>query len=450
MGFPKDFIWGAAAASYQIEGAWNEDGKGLSVWDYICKKPGAVWEDNTGNIACDHYHKYKEDVALMKEIGLQAYRLSLSWPRILPEGIGKVNQKGLDFYNKLIDELLKNEIIPYVTLFHWDYPYELFSKGAWLNKESSNWFAEYTKIVVDSLSDRVLNWFTLNEPYCFVNEGNYKGKHAPGLKYQMSDIARMTHNTLLAHGKSVQVIRANSKTECKIGLANVSEYGIPATNSPEDIEACKKYNFKIYEKGVNKAAIWLDPIFFGKYPDDVLSTFGDDMPNYTDEDMKIISQPIDFNGINFYFSIIIKADKEHEYKIVPFKDGHPITAFKWKVTPEVLYWVPKFLYERYKKPIIITENGMSCHDWISLDGKVHDPQRIDFIHRYLKEFKKAGEEGAEIAGYFYWSIMDNFEWANGYKERFGLIYVDYPTQKRILKDSAYFYKEIIECNGENI
>ncbi|MFP4661328.1 MAG: GH1 family beta-glucosidase [Halanaerobiales bacterium] len=451
MGFPKDFVWGAAAASYQIEGAVFEDGKGLSVWDMFTRKEGAIINDETGDVACDHYHKYKEDVQLMKQMGLQAYRLSISWPRILPDGTGKVNEKGLEFYDNLIDELLANDIEPYVTLFHWDFPYELYKKGGWLNPDSSDWFAEYTKVVVDRLSDRVKNWFTINEPQVFIVMGHQMGVHAPGLKLSMDDLLQVGHNVLLAHGKAVKVIRENSKQKCRIGIAPAGFPIMPEKETPENIELARQANFSINEdRELWSVGWWMDPVFFGEYPEDGLNQFADHMPDITDEDMDIISQPIDFFGINIYQGAYIGQDSEGNPSIVDKEEGYPRTAFNWPVTPETLYWGPKFYYERYGKPVIITENGMSNIEWASLDGKVHDPQRIDFVNRYLNEFKRAGENGTDIGGYFLWSVMDNFEWANGYQERFGLIYVDYKTGERIIKDSGYWYKEVIESNGESL
>lgn len=447
MSFSKDFVWGAATAAYQIEGAAFEDGKGLSVWDMCCKKKGFVKDGDTGNIACDHYHRYKEDIQLMKEIGLKAYRLSISWPRVLPDGIGKVNEKGLDFYDKLIDELLDNGITPYVTLFHWDYPYELYKKGGWLNSDSSDWFAEYTKVVVERLSDRVNHWITENEPQCYITLGHSRGVHAPGLKLDLNDVLIAAHNSLLAHGKAVQTIRKYSKQPCEIGYAPVGSVSFPQTNSVKDIEAARMAMFNFKEPNLWCNSWWMDPIFLGSYPEDGLKVFEPWLPNIKAEDMKIINQPIDFLGLNIYHGQKVCMGKADNVETVKKNIGYNQTAIKWPVTPETLYWGPKFFYERYKKPIIITENGLSNTDWVSLDGKVHDPQRIDFLHRYIKEYKRAAEDGVDIKGYFCWSLMDNFEWAEGYNERFGLIHVDYTTQKRTLKDSAYWYKQVIDSNG---
>ena len=460
MSFPKGFVWGGATASYQIEGAYNEDGKGLSVWDMLCEKENSVWNNQNGKIACDHYHRYKEDVAIMKEIGLQAYRFSISWPRVIPEGLGKVNEKGLDFYDRLIDEVIQKGIEPYVTIFHWDFPYELYCKGGWLNDDSPEWFAEYTKVLIEKFSDRVKNWITLNEPQCFVLLGHREGRHAPGDKLGLKEQAHIAHNALLAHGKAVQVIRAHSKKPCKIGFAPVGDTNIPATNSADDINATRNKMFKMYDTNIWNNSWWMDPIFFGKYPEEGLALLGDKGPKIKDGDMKTISEPIDFLGINNYFALRIKASNEGIPEMVPFDTGHGITSYtspdhdspkqEWYLTPDSLYWGPKFFYERYKKPIIITENGYAGRDWVFVDGKVHDTSRIDFLTRYISELHKAINEGADIRGYFQWSVFDNFEWDSGYMHRFGLVHVDFKTQTRIIKDSGLWYKKLIESNGDII
>jgi len=447
MSFPKDFVWGAAAASYQIEGAAHEDGKGLSIWDIFCQKEGIIWNGQSGDVACDHYHRYKDDVSLMKEIGLCAYRPSISWSRVIPQGTGAINPKGLEFYDKLIDELLAAGIQPYVTLFHWDYPYELYRRGGWLNQDSSDWFAEYVKVVVEKISDRVKYWITLNEPQCFIGLGHQFGIHAPGDKLESAELLTAAHNTLLAHGKAVQTIRTSSKTECQIGLAPVGVINIPATDSPEDVEAARQAMFSMTSKNLWNNTWWTDPVFLGQYPEDGLKLFNSDAPPIRDGDMKTICQPLDFFGVNIYIGQTTRAGKDNQPEAVSLPVGYAMTAYRWPITPEALYWGPRFYWERYKLPVIITENGLSNVDWISLDGKVHDPQRIDFLCRHLLELQKALKDGVDIRGYFHWSILDNFEWTSGYKERFGLVYVDYPTQKRISKDSAHWYKEVIASDG---
>lgn len=449
MTFPADFVWGAAAASYQIEGAAHEDGKGLSVWDMFTRIPGRIWNDQTGAVACDHYHRYPEDVAVMSQIGLKAYRFSISWPRVIPAGIGAVNPKGLDFYDRLVDAMLAAQVTPYVTLFHWDYPYELFCRGGWLNPDSPAWFAEYTKVLVDKLSDRVSHWFTINEPQCFIGLGHYEGHHAPGLTHGFPEILRMGHNVLLAHGKAVQVIRANSKTASRVGYAPLAEISVPATNRGADIKAARKHTFSVRPKDYWSCSWWMDPVYLGHYPEEGLAAFGSDLPPIADRDFDTICQPLDFCCFNIYTGKYVQAGSAGP-ESVPMALDHPTTAFRWPVSPEILYWAPRFYYERYKLPIVITENGMSNIDWASLDGKVHDPQRIDYLNRHLLELERAIDEGVKVHGYFQWSLTDNFEWAQGFKERFGLVHVDFTTQKRIMKDSAHWYKEVIASNGASL
>jgi beta-glucosidase len=441
MSFGKDFIWGAASASYQIEGAYNEDGKGLNIWDVGTRTSGRVLHNENGDVACDHYHRWKEDVAILKKLGIKNYRLSVSWTRILPDGTGKVSKEGVKFYSELIDELIENGITPYVTIFHWDYPYELYKKGGWLNDESPDWFLEYAKIVVDVLSDRVTNWFTINEPQIFVGMGYWTGLHAPFLKLGERDLVTITRNVMLAHGKVAKYIRENAKNNAKIGFAPIGPVFTPENESPEAIASAKEKTFNNDVFDMFSISWWCDPIVLGKFSDSAnnyLKTHGlDDI--FKEEDFKTICQPLDFFATNIYYSAAsqpVIGYEEDSYQ------GSPRTSMEWPVTPEVLYWSPKFLYERYSLPIILSENGMANNDWVHLDGKVHDPARIDYMARYLNMLKKASNE-VPVIGYFYWSIMDNFEWSLGYDKRFGLVYVDYRTQERIIKDSGYWYAEYI-------
>ncbi len=450
MSFPKDFVWGAAAASYQVEGGAYEDGKGLSVWDMMSRQPGKIWEGNTGDVSCDHYHRYEEDARLMGDIGLQAYRLSISWPRVLPDGVGRVNDKGLSFYDRLVDALLENGVQPWVTLFHWDYPYALYNRGGWLNSDSPDWFAEYAAVIAGKLSDRVSHWMTLNEPQCFIGLGHQSGTHAPGLKLGFAEVLRAGHNTLLAHGKSVMALRAGSKIPASIGAAPVGSAKIPASSRSADVEAARRAIFSITEKDCWNNTWFADPMILGAYPEDGLRLFQKDLPEIREGDMNCIRQPLDFYGVNIYAGETIRAAAEGNYETVKGADGPPLTMMNWRMTPQSLYWGPKFLYERYKLPIVVTENGMANTDWVHLDGKVYDPQRIDFLTRYLKEYKRACEDGVDVRGYFVWSILDNFEWVEGYSKRFGIIFVDYATGKRTLKDSAYWYKDVIAANGSTL
>lgn len=450
MSFQKDFVWGAATAAYQIEGAAHEDGKGANIWDDFCKIPGKIEDCHNGDIACDHYHRYKEDVALMHELGIQAYRFSVSWSRILPNGTGEINAAGIRFYNQLIDELIQNGIEPYITLYHWDLPTALYRKGGWLNEECVSWFGNYAKVIAEHFSDRVKYFFTFNEPQCFIGNGYIHGDHAPGLKLSPGDTLQIAHNVLKSHGQAVKALREYAKQAVSIGYAPTGPVCYPASNSLPDIDAARKTMFGCpqspYAWSWNIS--WLvDPVILGSYPEDGLAYYSGFLPKITDRDMELIHQPIDFLGQNIYNGIRIGADTQGNGCYQERYAGFPRTAIDWPVTPECLYWGPRFLYERYHKPIYITENGMSCHDWVSLDGKVHDPNRQDFLHRYLKQLKKACEDGIDVSGYFVWSLLDNFEWAKGYNQRFGIVYTDYQTQQRIIKDSGYWYRDVIQTNG---
>ena len=461
MSFRKDFTWGAAAASYQIEGAAFEDGKGLSIWDTFCRQAGKIADGSTGDVSCDHYHRYEEDARLMAEIGLKGYRLSISWPRVLPEGTGTVNEKGLDFYDRLIDTLLENEVQPWVTLFHWDYPYALFRQGGWLNPASPDWFTEYTDVIVDRLSDRATHWMTLNEPQIFITLGHQVGRHAPGLVLPVPDLLVIAHNALLAHGRAVQVIRSNTKAKPQVGAAPMAPVFIPASSSVADVEAARSQmfsvqsrmeaNLRLSEQGRDflNTSWFADPMIFGHYPEDGLALFEDEMPSFPDRDLATICQPLDYYGVNIYSGQVIAAVYDQERPAWP-PEGHALTAMEWPVVPEALYWGPRFLYERYRVPIVITENGMANLDWVHSDGKVHDPQRIDFLARYLSQLRRATDDGVDIRGYFHWSATDNFEWGHGYRRRFGLVFVDFPTGSRILKDSAHWYSEVIASNGDGL
>ena len=452
MGFAKDFVWGTATSAYQIEGMTQGEGKGAHIWDIYTKDPGHILEGHTGDIACDHYHHFREDIKLMKEMGIMAYRFSIDWSRVLPEGTGAVNEKGIAFYNELIDELVKYGIEPYITLYHWELPYELYKRGGWMNPQIVEWFGAYAKLVAERFSDRVRYFFTLNEPQCFIGLGFVTGEHAPGLKAPLRDTFEMAHQVMKAHGRAVQMLREYGKQPLLIGYAPTGSMCYPETDSKEDIEAARQMLFSMQPEDRNwtwSVAWWSDPILLGHYPEEGLVRYEAYLPKITEQDMVLISEPIDIYGQNIYNGRCIRMGKDGKPEDVPRLVGASKTAMNWPVTPKCLYWGPKFLYERYKKPIYITENGLSCRDIISLDGKVHDPNRIDFLARYLHELKKAADE-IELRGYFHWSWMDNFEWAKGYTERFGLVYIDYQTQERILKDSAFWYKNVIQTNGKNL
>jgi beta-glucosidase len=445
--FENHMVWGAATAAYQIEGATREAGRGRSVWDTFCTRPDKVFKRQTGDIACDHYHRFREDVDLMARMGLQAYRFSVSWPRVLPEGLGKVNHAGLDFYSQLVDALLAKQIQPWLTLFHWDFPQVLHEKGGWLNPDSAKWFSEYTHVMVNALGDRVKHWITINECQMFVALGWMKGIHAPGLQISEQEAVRVVHHSLRAHGEAVKVIRAICDENTRVGVAPVGFVKVPDTMSTADIEAARSSMFDTGNDTFFNNAWFNDAMLFGKYPEEGVKAFearGIDVP---DDDWETIHQPLDFLGVNIYGGSRVRADEHGVAEEIKEYDGFPMTRFNWWVRPEALRWGPRFLYERYGLPIVITENGLSSADWVDLDGNVRDYNRIDFLRRYLIELRSAQHDGAKIDGYFQWSLLDNFEWGEGYKERFGLIYVDFRDGTRTLKESAHWYRKIIESNG---
>jgi beta-glucosidase len=452
--FPPDFTWGVATASYQIEGGHDADGKGPSVWDAFCQTPGKIHEGHRGDVACDHYHRLEEDVALMKALGVRAYRLSFSWPRLMPEGEGKVNAAGLAFYDRLVNALLAAGIEPWVTLFHWDYPLALQRRGGWLNPRSPDWFAAYARVVVDHFSDRVKNWMTLNEPQCFIGLGLEVGYHAPGLKLALPEILLAGHHALLAHGRAVRVIREHGKQAATIGWAPVGVVAMPHDEtSPADIEAARAATFAIPDVNWCRLwnnTLWGDPVVLGRYPDEAHRSFGSALPRATAEELAVISSPIDFYGANIYNGQTYRAGPDGApEKTDADAPGFPQSLYNWKRKERSLYWGPRYLHERYKLPVVITENGVSCHDWVDLDGEARDPQRIDFTRRYLRELRRAIADGVDVRGYFHWSFMDNFEWQEGYKQRFGLVHVDYGTLRRTPKSSYHWYARVIAANGSS-
>lgn len=445
--FPSNFTWGVATSAYQIEGASSEDDKSPSIWDAFCQVPGAIADASSGHIACDHYHRYKEDIQLMKQIGLQSYRFSISWCRVFPDGYGRVNPAGLAFYDKLVDALLEADITPFITLYHWDLPLSLHHQGGWLNPSSPGWFADFTATLVQSLSDRVKFWMTFNEPQCFIGWGYREGIHAPGLRLPWQETLQAAHNVLLAHGKGVQAARSVSKQSLSMGIAMVGSPAIPASTRIDDIQAAKKAMFAVNGQDFWNNSWFGDPIFLKHYPQDGLDIYQNVMPTISQDDFDVIGQPLDFLGVNIYRGSVVQATQKDDYQIVDLPSGHARNTMGWAITPEAMYWGPKFLSERYNVPLYITENGIANTDWIARDGKVHDPQRIDFTAAYLDALRRASTEGVDIRGYFHWSLMDNFEWAEGYNPRLGLIYVDYSNQKRLLKDSADWYARVISSNG---
>jgi len=444
----NNFVWGVATSAFQIEGKDPEFGNGRSVWDTFCEKKGAIKDGSNGDVACDHIHRYKEDFALMRELGIKHYRFSLNWARIMPEGTGYVDQKMIDVYRDMVLEMKKNGITPYITLFHWEYPQALQDKGGWLNDDSSDWFAEYAGVVADNFTDICEYFITLNEPQCFVGVAHYTGEHAPGLKLGMADGLHICHNALKAHGKAVMALRERAKQPIKIGYAPTCGVAVPYTDSPEDIEAARESYFGndwLIDTNWAWTVSWFsDPVFLGHYPEEALKKYAKYLPVITEEDMKIIHQPLDFMGQNIYTGHYIKRGEDGKPEYVPHKEDCPVTGMGWPVVPESMYWGPKFLYERYGLPVYITENGAAYEDVVEADGSVNDSGRAEFLKLYIDEIKRGIADETGIAGYFLWSFMDNFEWAHGYTKRFGIVHVDFETQKRTPKASALWYKTVCE------
>nr|CAA91220.1 beta-glucosidase [Thermoanaerobacter brockii] len=441
--FPRDFVWGTATSSYQIEGAVNEDGRTPSIWDTFSKTEGKTYKGHTGDVACDHYHRYKEDVEILKEIGVKAYRFSIAWPRIFPEE-GKYNPKGMDFYKKLIDELQKRDIVPAATIYHWDLPQWAYDKGGgWLNRESIKWYVEYATKLFEELGDAIPLWITHNEPWCSSILSYGIGEHAPGHKnYREALIA--AHHILLSHGEAVKAFREMNIKGSKIGITLNLTPAYPASEKEEDKLAAQ------YADGF--ANRWfLDPIFKGNYPEDMMELYSKIIGEFDfikEGDLETISVPIDFLGVNYYTRSIVKYDEDSMLKAENVPGPGKRTEMGWEISPESLYDLLKRLDREYTKlPMYITENGAAFKDEVTEDGRVHDDERIEYIKEHLKAAAKFIGEGGNLKGYFVWSLMDNFEWAHGYSKRFGIVYVDYTTQKRILKDSALWYKEVILDDG---
>jgi len=432
--FPSNFLWGAATASYQIEGAWNEDGKGESIWDRFSHTPGKVTNGDTGDVACDHYHRYLDDIAIMRQLGLKAYRFSVSWPRVVPAGRGIINPRGLDFYDRLVDALLAANIEPFLTLYHWDLPQALQDQGGWENRDAGHAFADYAALMVKRLGDRVTYWTTFNEPGVIAFDGNLSGEHAPG-----NQDARITfqvaHNLMVAHGLAVQAIRA-ANPSLLVGIV-LNEWGAdPASNDPADIAAANV----AWERSETH---FLDPIFKGHYPLAVHDIVGNDMPKIRDGDMALISQKLDYLGINFYSRNLIAATGTIDP--VP---GSEYTDMGWEVCAPALRRLLNRLHKEYRlPPIYITENGAAFPDEVSPDGCVHDERRLDYLKNHFIQTRLAMQDGVDVRGYFVWSLFDNFEWGHGFTKRFGIVRVDYETQQRIIKDSGRWYSQVIAANS---
>ena len=429
--FPKDFVWGAATAAYQIEGAWNADGKGESIWDRFAHTPGKIDNGDTSDVACDHYHRYRDDVALMRQLGLRAYRFSISWPRVLPAGRGATNPAGLDFYERLVDELLAANIQPYVTLYHWDLPQAL--EGGWVNRDTAGYFADYAALVVRRLGDRVRTWTTLNEPWVSAFIGYREGQHAPGLQDEKLAL-QAAHHLLVAHGLAAQAMRAIS-AQLNVGIV-LDMFPVEAgTDSAQDqVIADSAWQ--------HRTGWFIDPLLRASYPSDAWRTLGNNAPAVSPDDFALIAQPLDFLGVNYYSRELIQ--KGVSIKLVP---GSEYTEMGWEVHAPALGRLLLRLKRDYAlPPIYITENGAAFRDEISTDGRIHDPRRLNYVREHLRELHQAIEAGVDMRGYFLWSLFDNFEWSFGFSKRFGIVYVDYATQKRIIKDSGEWYARVIAQN----
>lgn len=447
--FPDRFVWGAATASYQIEGAASEDGRSPSIWDTFSRTPGKTWNGDTGDVACDHYHRVEQDVALMRELGLDAYRFSIAWPRVIPDGTGAVNQAGLDFYSRLVDTLLENGITPVVTLYHWDLPQVLEDRGGWLNRDIADWFTTYASVTTAALGDRVRHWTTLNEPWCSSLLSYSLGVHAPGHTDPLEGIVA-AHHLMLSHGRAVRAIRENcSGAEVSITLNPTQVYG-PEGGDEADADAVRRAD-NIYN------GIFFGPVFSGLYPDGFL----DDTAHLTDHayikdrDLVEISTPLDNLGVNNYFPTRVRAARGDEpgtpalagmERVAEVAPQPPHTDMGWEILPRGHYDILIRSAKESGLPIYITENGSAWPDVVSEDGQVHDLERIDYLHGHLGAVADAIEDGADIRGYFAWSLLDNFEWSFGYAKRFGVIYVDYDSQERIIKDSGKEYARIIRAS----
>jgi beta-glucosidase len=439
--FPEGFLWGAATSAYQIEGSPLADGAGPSIWQRFSHSPGRTHEGQTGDVACDHYRLYRDDVRLMAELGLNAYRFSIAWSRVLPEGTGRVNEGGLGFYDRLVDALLEHGIRPNATLYHWDLPAALDDRGGWLNRDVADWFADYARVVFRRLGDRVPMWATLNEPWVVTDGGYLHGALAPGHR-NLFEAPIATHNLMRAHGAAVQAYRAEAKE--KIGLVVNLEPKVPATDRPEDLEATRRADAYMNRQ-------YLDPVFFGTYPEELADIFGEAWPEHSAEDMALIRQPLDFLGINYSTRGVTRHDPAN----LPVENGyvrqpeHTYTETGWEVHAPALAELLVWVRDRYGSlPLHITENGAAFYDPPrTVDGAIEDPLRVAYYRDHLRAIHDAIGQGVDLRGYFAWSLLDNYEWSLGYTKRFGIVHVDFETQQRTPKSSARFYSDVIRSNG---
>ena len=453
--FPPGFSWGVATSAFQIEGAVNEDGRGPSIWDTYTRTPGKIADGSNADTANDHYHRYRSDVTLMRDIGVRSYRFSIAWPRIFPAGTGQLNAKGLDFYHRLVDALLEAGIEPFATLYHWDLPQALQDNGGWQSRDTAYAFADYAGTMAEKLGDRVKRYVTMNEFFSFVDIGHrgidtvVDGKPvrielAPGLRLPDAQLYQVRHHAVLAQGLAVQAIRAHGKPDIQCGPADNLSTAVPAIETPENIRAAE-----IATREMNAA--YLTVMLEGKYTDAYLASAGRAAPDFTDEELKIIASPVDFVGINIYrpAAYVVASDAASGFRPIPFNKSHPRMLSSWHLLgPEVMYWAPRHVQSLWNvEQIYITENGCGASDEMSAEGRVDDSDRIMFLRNHLAQLHRATAEGVPVRGYFAWSLMDNFEWSDGFATRFGLVYVDYKTQKRTPKLSAAYYRQAIAGNA---
>ncbi|MFZ2360710.1 MAG: GH1 family beta-glucosidase [Anaerolineae bacterium] len=440
ISLPPGFVWGAATASYQIEGAWQADGKGESIWDRFSHTPGKIEHGDTGDVACDHYHRWREDIGLMQELGLNAYRFSISWPRVLPNGRGPANPAGLDFYDQLVDGLLAAGIQPTATLYHWDLPQALQNLGGWTNRDVALWFSDYADLVSRRLGDRVKQWITHNEPWVVAFMGEWFGVHAPG-NHDLSRALRVSHHLLLSHGLALEPLRANAGAAAQLGITLNFLPTYPASDRAEDEAAARRQ-----DGFINR---WfMDPLYRGCYPDDMLDLFEGAMVEPQAGDMAIINRPGDFLGVNYYTRMVCKAGSAAPLHVEGVSQGGEHTEMGWEVYPEGLYDLLTRLQRDYApQGMVITENGAAFDDQLDKQGQINDTRREAYLREHFIQAQRTIEAGVPLRGYFVWSLMDNFEWSWGYGKRFGLVHVDYATLTRTVKQSGRWYSQVTRQNG---
>lgn len=442
LSFPPNFTWGAATAAYQIEGAWDEDGRSPSIWDTFVRRPGKIYRGDTGDVAADHYHRWPQDVQIMVELGLKAYRFSVSWSRVLPEGRGEVNQAGLDFYDRLVDALLAHGIQPFVTLFHYDLPQVLQDQGGWADRETANRFAEYAAILAQRLGDRVTGWITHNEPEVVAMNGHYTGEHAPGLQDPFIAL-RVAYNLIVSHGLALQALRAALPASAQVGITLNINPVYPASASEIDRLAARRVDTVLNR-------LFIEPVMHGRFPPEAEAIFHQMLPEPQPGDFEAASAPLDFLGLNYYTRLMIRHDPEvpllEASQVLP--EGNEYSQM-WEIYPQSLYELLHQIWQDYRPAnIYITENGVPVPDGIDFDGRVRDERRIRYLHDHLFQAHRALSDGIPLRGYFVWSLIDNFEWAHGYRMRFGLVYVDYENElRRTIKDSGRWYARVIRQNG---